>query len=211
MKITGRSKKLYINYRTTDEIRRYAVALLQGVSVDDLDDGADSNAKYKSLVHGAEPRIERCGSFAEEVQTIAAFVSAAEAPKSTCLVTRTHTDLGLYEAALRELGIATYRIRRSEPENRDEPGLRLATMHRVKGLEFDRMIVAGVNEGTVPLLVGDAESADRGVREEAELRERALFDVASTRARRELLITSGNKPSPWLTTEPRSSSPRGPS
>ncbi len=43
VKITGRSKKLYINYRTTDEIHRYAVALLQGVSVDDLDDGADSN------------------------------------------------------------------------------------------------------------------------------------------------------------------------
>lgn len=71
-------------------------------------------------------------------------------------------------------------------------------MHRVKGLEFDRMIIAGVNEGTVPLLVGDAESDDRGVREEAELRERALFYVASTRARRELLITSGNTPSPWI-------------
>ncbi len=198
VKITGRSKKLYINYRTTDEIRRYAVALLQGVPVDDLDDGTDSNAKYKSLMHGEPPTIERCGSFAKEVQTIAKFVKAADDPKSTCLVTRTHKDLDLYDAALKEQGIATYRIRRSVPEDRNEPGLRLATMHRVKGLEFDRMIIAGVNEGTVPLLVGDAESDDRGVREEAELRERALFYVASTRARRELLITSGHKPSPWL-------------
>ncbi len=31
VKIVGRSRKLYINYRTTDEIRRFAVALLQGV------------------------------------------------------------------------------------------------------------------------------------------------------------------------------------
>ncbi len=149
-------------------------------------------------MHGGPPRIERCGSFAKEVQTIAECVKAAEDPKSTCLVTRTHKDLDLYNAALEELGIATYRIRRSRAENRDEPGLRLATMHRVKGLEFDRMIIAGVDEGKVPLLVGDALSDDRGVRDEAERRERALFYVASTRARRELLITSGNKPSPWL-------------
>ncbi|MBZ0115843.1 MAG: UvrD-helicase domain-containing protein, partial [Sandaracinaceae bacterium] len=114
VKITGRSKKLYINYRTTDEIRRYAVALLQGVSVDDLDDGADTNAKYKSLMHGAPPRIERCGGFPKEVQTIAEFVKAAEDPKATCLVTRTHKDLDLYDAALKELGIPTYRIRRSQ-------------------------------------------------------------------------------------------------
>lgn len=198
VKITGRSRKLYINYRTTDEIRRFAVALLHDVHVDDLDEGVDDNKKYKSLMHGSAPRIERCGSFAKEVQTIAEFVKAADDPKSTCLVTRTHQDLDQYDAALRELGIATYRIRRSEAEDRDKPGLRLATMHRVKGLEFDRMIIAGANEGKVPLLAGDAESDDRGVREEAELRERALFYVASTRARRELLITSGAKPSSWL-------------
>ena len=198
VKITGRSRKLYINYRTTDEIRRYAVSILSNVSVDDLDEGSDDNKKYKSLMHGAPPTIERCGSFTKEVQTIAKFVKAAEDTTSTCLVSRTHGQLEQYDTALRELGIATYRIRRSAADDRSKPGLRLATMHRVKGLEFDRMIIAGVNEGTVPLLVGDAESNDRGVQEEAELRERALFYVASTRARRELLITSGSKPSPWL-------------
>ncbi|MBT3223283.1 MAG: UvrD-helicase domain-containing protein, partial [Proteobacteria bacterium] len=37
--IVGRSRKLYINYRTTDEIRSYAVALLQNIEIDDLDGG----------------------------------------------------------------------------------------------------------------------------------------------------------------------------
>ena len=74
----------------------------------------------------------------------------------------------------------------------------MATMHRVKGLEFERMVVAGANEGKVPLLVGDVESDDVGVREEATHRERALFYVASTRARRELMITSYGKPSAWV-------------
>ncbi|MCP4810077.1 MAG: ATP-dependent helicase [Proteobacteria bacterium] len=79
------------------------------------------------------------------------------------------------------------------------PGLRLATMHRVKGLEFDRLVVAGVNQGVVPLPVGDMTSPDGAVREEAEMRERALFYVAVTRARKQALITSHGAPSPWLT------------
>lgn len=199
VKITGRSKKLYINYRTTDEIRRFAVALLNDVRVDDLDEGVDDNTKYKSLMHGAPPTIRACGSFAKEVAAIAKFVRNVDDPSQTCLVTRTHKDLDQYDAALRELGIESYRVRRSQADDRSKPGLRLATMHRVKGLEFDRMIIAGVNAGTVPLLAGDIESDDRGVREEAELRERALFYVASTRARRELLITSGARPSAWIT------------
>ena len=55
-------------------------------------------------------------------------------------------------------GFQTYRVRRSDADDRSKPGLRLATMHRVKGLEFDRMVIARVNEGIVPLLKGDVES-----------------------------------------------------
>jgi hypothetical protein len=40
--IRGRGKKLKINYRTTDEIRRAAVSLLEGREIDDLDGGTPS-------------------------------------------------------------------------------------------------------------------------------------------------------------------------
>lgn len=53
--IRGRSRKLYINYRTTDEIRQKAIALLEGVEVDDLDDGQDESSRYRSLTHGPAP------------------------------------------------------------------------------------------------------------------------------------------------------------
>jgi hypothetical protein len=60
--IRGRARKLYINYRTTDEIRRQAVALLEGVEVDDLDDGADDNSRYKRrdfpLLTRVSPRFQ---------------------------------------------------------------------------------------------------------------------------------------------------------
>jgi hypothetical protein len=53
--IRGRSRKLYLNYRTTDEIRKYAVNLLEGRAIDDLDGELDENKRYKSLSHGPEP------------------------------------------------------------------------------------------------------------------------------------------------------------
>lgn len=55
--IRGRAKKLYLNYRTTDEIRRQAVALLEGCEIDDLDDGHDETKRYKSLSHGPAPTV----------------------------------------------------------------------------------------------------------------------------------------------------------
>ena len=36
-------------------------------------------------------------------------------------------------------------------------------MHRVKGLEFDRLVIAGVHHGVVPLAVGELRSEDVGV------------------------------------------------
>jgi hypothetical protein len=61
--IRGRGKKLKINYRTTVETRRWSVKLLEGVPIDDLDDGRDDNAGYRSLLHGTEPRVEHFASF----------------------------------------------------------------------------------------------------------------------------------------------------
>ena len=71
--VRGRSRRLRINYRTTDEIRRHAVALLHGVEVDDLDGGKDTTRGYKSLLHGAPPEVKLLGGFDEEITAIQAW------------------------------------------------------------------------------------------------------------------------------------------
>ena len=47
-------------------------------------------------------------------------------------------------------------------------------MHRVKGLEFDHVIVAGVNKGVVPLSAS-AQCTDEFAKVESDTKERALL------------------------------------
>ena len=71
-------------------------------------------------------------------------------------------------------------------------------MHRVKGLEFDRVIIAGVNEGIVPYTGAGSESTDPTVQGELNVRERALLYVAATRAKKEVMVTSFGRISRFL-------------
>lgn len=194
-----RGQKLRTNYRTTEQTRRWAVRLLEGITIDDLDGGNDDQKGYTSLLRGPEPKVEVFPTFAKEVDAITKYAKALDDAdlSSTCLVTRTTRGLDEYQAALEKAGLKTYRVRRSEAEDLRAPGLRLATMHRVKGLEFDRVIIAGVNRGTVPLEVA-ADTSDRVVAREHDIHERALLYVAATRAKREVLVTAVREPSPFL-------------
>ena len=196
--IVGRSHRLKINYRTSAQIQRFAMAVLEGQRVDDLDAGEDSLSGYRSLVQGVAPRVELHESLDAELETIQAFIQAPGAAASTCLVVRTNRQLDLYERALNDRHIPTYKLSRGRIEDARRTELRLATMHRVKGLEFERVILAGVNEGEVPLARALNQSDDELVRESAELQERALFYVACSRAKREVLVTTSGKPSPFL-------------
>ncbi len=88
--IRGRSRKLYLNYRTTEEIRKAAVALLENCTVDDLDDGHDEIRKYKSLSRGPEPTLETLPSLeavlARSAQLLEDFVQGKQRNGQTACV-----------------------------------------------------------------------------------------------------------------------------
>lgn len=70
------------------------------------------------------------------------------------------------------------RVQRARPT---DPGVRVMTIHRVKGLEFRAVAAVGAREGTLP---------DYRAKTRADLdAERRSFYVAMTRAARDLLIT----------------------
>lgn len=76
IEVRGRSRRLRLNYRTTQEIRAWAVSVLEGVSVDDLDEGTDTLRGYVSLMHGAAPDLVACASEAGELDGLVDWVRA---------------------------------------------------------------------------------------------------------------------------------------
>ena len=67
----------------------------------------------------------------------------------------------------------------------------------VKGLEFDRVIVAGANDGTIPLKWA-LTSDDETVRAAGEKAERALLYVSLTRARKAAVLTAHGVLTPYV-------------
>lgn len=199
--IRGRSRKLMVNYRTTEEISRSAVALLEGQSVDDLDGGEDTQRGYRSLTHGARPEHRPCAGASEQADAIRDLVQVAigngTPPAAICVVARSNRELDDLEGRLTALGLRCQRIRTDQRDAGDPAAVRLATMHRVKGLEFDCMIVASVNADLVPPQAA-FDSADPVERALTELEERSLLYVALTRARREAHLLSYGVPSRYL-------------
>ncbi|ABK43863.1 UvrD/REP helicase [Magnetococcus marinus MC-1] len=203
--IRGRSRKLRINYRTTEENRRWAVGLLEGVPVDDLDGGADDQKGYKSLLHGEQPAVHHFKTAKEESDHIVSLLKECEANgqelSTVCIVARTNGILEQYKAELEAAGIKTHMIHRGEAEKRSVTGVRLATMHRIKGLEFETIIVGSVNEGIVPFSRAVTNTDDPVVRKESENRERALLYVAATRAKRQVVVCSYGRASQFIQTD----------
>ena len=191
IEVRGRSRRLRVNYRTTDEIRRWAVAQLEGCEVDDLDGELDSLKGYRSLAHGDFPLVESFGdSTAEAARLIALLKQLGEegtAGADICVVCRTNEEAERQQADIEKAGIRTLRLDRNTADDRRLDGVRIATIHRVKGLEFDVVIISGYHS---PESYAEhfSREEDAGVVEDSLLNERCLLHVAATRARRHLVI-----------------------
>lgn len=148
--VRGRSSYLRINYRTTEEIRKFAFGLLNGVSFDDLDDDYDNGKGCQSLTHGDKPEIKEFATPEEELDYLVSKIHELETAgveqKNICIVARTHKLLDSYIAGLQRTGIKSFEIKANKTDDRTFEGVRIATMHRVKGLEFDYVFIMGLNE-----------------------------------------------------------------
>ena len=178
--IRGRAKKLYLNYRTTDEIRRQAVALLEGCEIDDLDDGHDETKRYKSLSHGPAPvvlgveGIEAAAKHAIEFVRRWSTAQGDGAPLSFCVIVSSEKTRDAMAGLMQAAGLRCIAITAQSNHSDARDVVHLATMHRAKGLEFDCvMVVAPKSYLSAP--------------EETETQRKLLY-VALTRAKRGALL-----------------------
>lgn len=193
IEVRGRSRSLRVNYRTTDEIRKWACAQLEGCDIDDLDGSADSLRGYRSLTHGDAPDVIASASTTSDALEVVKILKQLEADgieaRQVCIATRTNDDCMAIAEALKQRGIPCLRLDRNTPDDANAPGARVATMHRIKGLEFSVVIIAGY-QGVEHYAEQIARNEDAGVHEDAELAERCLLHVAATRAKRNLFVIS---------------------
>jgi len=199
--IRGRSRRLRLNYRTPEEVRACAVGVLAGVRYDDLDGSHDTVKGYVSLIRGKKPIIRHYTSWKSGIDGILEYIRVLGKDNKwhqICLVAYTNDLVSEYKGALNYNDIPTVAMTDDRADDLSVPGVRIGTMHRVKGLEFDHMIVASVNEGILPHWSALSKATNTTEEAEVERMARSLLYVACTRTRKTLFIASQGAPSPLL-------------
>lgn len=200
--IRGRARKLRINYRTTEETRAWATAVLHGLDFDDLDGGSDPSSDYRSLLHGDAPLVRGFEDLADEQQflvtTLQQLREEQQSLASTCVAARTNKAVEKLNGLLQSKGFATRVINADESDDPSDPALRLATMHRVKGLEFDQVFLPGLTAEQIPLRRILDGCPDQISKELFEQQERSLLHVAATRAKKRVVVSYSGKPSRFI-------------
>jgi superfamily I DNA/RNA helicase len=219
--VAGRSFPLRINYRSTHEIVAWAVSLLTGRAAeqgelqasaprtsplpdlpDDMDGGWEGLDGYRSTFHGDSPTLCGFATKAEELQSLVGAIQdwiAAGVEPSEIGVGVRFVQLGRdLAAALTGAGIESVVLGGGTTAT-SEGGVRIGTMHRMKGLEFRCMAVAGVSEGIVPMRNAiTAVEVDAQQHQEDLRTELGLLFVACTRAREALRVSWHGVASPFL-------------
>ena len=179
--IRGRSRRLKINYRTSEQIRKYAQGMLRGLTIDDLDGGESSTVGDHSVFKGPEPIIERCADEKSEAEAIVDWIKMLQQDcgLSTHEICVTPNKQRIRQA-IASAGFPTKELKPRELDpGSDEPGIRMGTMKRIKGLEFRAVAMACSDEADA---INDLSNAD--------VRERCERYVAATRAVKYLLIAA---------------------
>jgi len=195
--VRGRSKRLRLNYRTTQEIRAWAVSVLEGVSVDDLDEGTDTLRGYVSLMRGVAPELVGCRSEAEELDGLVDWVRALPPDQIRLsdigVLCARRADAERVQAALRAAGIETVMLQ-SGADDRSVPGVRITTMHRAKGLEFFAVAIPFLSDTAFPPQGALRAAVDAADKEDIFMQHRSLLHVAATRAKKALRVSWSGTP-----------------
>lgn len=188
IKIVGRSRRLTLNYRTTAQNLHLAVSILSGADYTDLEQEAENTTAYRSSRTGPNPELIGCASLTQEMdvaaERIKGWLAAGVEPSTIAVLTRSQDDRDRFVRGLGERGVEA-RVLDKAPSTRHP---QVMTMHRAKGLEFSRVILAGVDDKHLPS-PASMKSVPEEEQSEASLRERSLLYVAASRARDELVVT----------------------
>ena len=199
IQVRGRSRRLTLNYRTTQEILGRALLLLGTAPVTGLDGEVDTLLGYRSPMHGQVPEIRGTATRAAELKALAerirSWLEAGIEPHAIGVAARNTHLARDARAALQIAGIPTMPL----TGHGGKQAVRTGTMHGMKGLEFQAVAVIGVSAGMVPAASAVMSPSEDAIANAQDLqRERCLLFVACTRARDHLYVSYTGEPSRFL-------------
>ena len=156
IEIRGRSSRLTLTYRSTHEILTAASRILGTESWDDMDDGTDTLDGYRSVLRGPQPEFQAYGSWQDELDGILSQVRKWTGGDTSIAVSvPTKKQVEQVESYLTAHDVPAGSIGPDGPRLHD--GVHVGTLQRFKGLEYQRMILAGITDAAVP---GQRAAAD---------------------------------------------------
>ncbi|MGW9300456.1 UvrD-helicase domain-containing protein [Streptomyces cyaneofuscatus] len=206
--VRGRTSRLRLNYRSTEEILRWSASLLDGQPVgrlgedDDDDAGRDSLQGYRSQLHGRVPAARGYDSQDEELKALTEQVRMwidqdGVKPSEVAVCARFNTLVDAVISRLRREGIPAVAVK--DDPGPEVSGVRVATMHAMKGLEFRCVGVVGVTSKVLPFTQQVTPVEVDPVQHQSDLMaEHCLLFVACTRARDALSVSWSGQRSPML-------------
>ncbi len=185
-----RSRRLRINYRTTEEIKQLALSVLKNESYDDFDGQEESKSGYLSLFHGVKPSYEVFGSKEQELifigNEIKNLVESGVPYNEIVIAARTRDGANDFRNFLHKENIPYVDKHLLNSKNE---GVRISTFHGLKGLEFKHVFLVDVNERTLPKLPFNFASLEDEEKSQILKSEKSLFYVACSRAIQNLVIS----------------------
>lgn len=189
--IVGRSRRLTLNYRTTQQNLAYAVGLLKGAPVTDIEGEQETVSGYTSSRVGPQPLEQAASSSVTELDNLASTLISWKDEGvdlgTVGILVRYNNQAAKVISGLAERGVSARDVDAASPD--DAP--MVMTMHRSKGMEFTRVVLYGLSADSLPASYKKLAPAEQ---EDALLRERSLLYVAATRARDGLVVSWSGKP-----------------
>lgn len=189
--MSGKSRTLSKNYRTTTEISKAAYALIED------DENINGNADYikPALIdrHGHKPiynifekNIQQTEFILNEIETL----KEQYALRDICIVSRTKQPLESIQVELNEAKVPCELMDNTDAKF-DTDKVKMTTMHSIKGLEFKVVFLINLDEKVIP---------NERALEDDELisEERKLLYVGMTRAKELLYLSSVGKASSFI-------------
>lgn len=192
--MSGKSRILSKNYRTTTEISKAAFQLIEN------DPTINTNVDFvkPSLIdrHGHPPIYrffktsqDQINFLLKEIQTLKNDYEYSE----ICIVAKEKRLIESASLGLENGGIPC-EILQSAEANFDSDKVKLITMHSIKGLEFKVIFLIDLNAGVLP----NTRLVDLDDEETMDSEERKLLYVGMTRANELLYMSSVAKPSKFI-------------